>query len=36
MAESTHGGDLRTAQSRYGGTVLDFSTNLNPLGMPPR
>lgn len=36
MAEYTHGGDLLTAQSRYGGTVLDFSTNLNPLGMPPQ
>ena len=35
MAEYTHGGDLLTAQSRYGGPVLDFSTNLNPLGMPP-
>lgn len=36
MAEYTHGGDLLTAQSRYGGAVLDFSTNLNPLGMPPQ
>lgn len=35
MAEYTHGGDLLTARSRYGGAVLDFSTNLNPLGMPP-
>lgn len=34
MAEYTHGGDLLTARSRYGGAVLDFSTNLNPLGMP--
>ena len=33
--EYTHGGDLLTARSRYGGPVLDFSTNLNPLGMPP-
>lgn len=32
--EYTHGGDLLTARSRYGGPVLDFSTNLNPLGMP--
>lgn len=35
MLPYTHGGDLLTAQSRYGGAVLDFSTNLNPLGMPP-
>lgn len=35
MAEYAHGGDLLTARSRYGGVVLDFSTNLNPLGMPP-
>lgn len=35
MAEYTHGGDVLTARSRYGGAVLDFSTNLNPLGMPP-
>ena len=34
MAEYTHGGDVLTARSRYGGAVLDFSTNLNPLGMP--
>ena len=34
MAEYTHGGDLLTARSRYGGAVLDFSTNLNPLGIP--
>ena len=34
MAEYTHGGDVLTARSRYGGAVLDFSTNLNPLGIP--
>ena len=32
--EYTHGGDLVTARSRWGGPVLDFSTNLNPLGIP--
>ncbi len=35
MAEYTHGGDILTAQACCGGPVLDFSTNLNPLGMPP-
>ena len=34
MPHYTHGGDILTARSRYGGPVLDFSTNLNPLGMP--
>ncbi|MBM6925431.1 threonine-phosphate decarboxylase CobD [Pseudoflavonifractor phocaeensis] len=33
--EYVHGGDLFSAQAGYGGAVLDFSTNLNPLGMPP-
>ncbi len=30
-----HGGDVFTAQAVSGGPVLDFSANLNPLGMPP-
>lgn len=30
-----HGGDLISAQAHYTGTLLDFSVNLNPLGMPP-
>lgn len=34
MPSYTHGGDIRTAQIQYGGSVLDFSANLNPLGMP--
>lgn len=34
MPTYTHGGDLLTAQACYGGPVLDFSANLNPLGMP--
>lgn len=34
MPVYTHGGDIRTAQAAYGGEVLDFSANLNPLGMP--
>ncbi len=31
----THGGDVLTACTAYGGEVLDYSANLNPLGMPP-
>ena len=34
MPVYTHGGDIRTAQAAYSGEVLDFSANLNPLGMP--
>ena len=34
MKESTHGGDLVAARAVWGGEVLDFSANLNPLGMP--
>lgn len=29
-----HGGDILGYQLRYGGMPLDFSANLNPLGMP--
>ena len=36
MPQYTHGGDVLTAQARYGGPVLDCSANLNPLGMPPQ
>ena len=36
MPVYTHGGDILTAQAVYGGAVLDFSTNLNPLGLPPQ
>ncbi len=36
MPEYTHGGDLTGAETAYGGVVLDFSANLNPLGMPER
>lgn len=34
-----HGGDLVTAAERFGlppGSFLDYSANINPLGMPPR
>ena len=34
MPVYTHGGDVLTAQAAWRGEVLDFSTNLNPLGMP--
>ena len=36
MLPYTHGGDVLTAQARYGGPVLDCSANLNSLGMPPQ
>lgn len=34
MKESAHGGDLVSARVLWAGEVLDFSANLNPLGMP--
>ena len=34
MRGYAHGGDLVTARSRFPGEILDFSANLNPLGMP--
>ena len=34
VKEYTHGGDLVSAQAAWGGEVLDFSANLDPLGMP--
>lgn len=34
MKKYTHGGDLVSARSCYKGEILDFSANLNPLGMP--
>ena len=34
MPTYTHGGDILTAAQRYGAPVLDFSANLNPMGMP--
>ena len=35
MPSYTHGGDWYAAGQRFGGAVLDFSANLNPLVMPP-
>lgn len=34
MMSYGHGGDILTAEARFGGPVLDFSANLSPLGMP--
>ena len=34
LKEYTHGGDLTGARAVWKGEVLDFSANLNPLGMP--
>lgn len=35
MGEFWHGGDVITAEEIYGGGIVDFSANFNPLGMPP-
>jgi len=29
-----HGGDIYTASEKYNGEIIDFSANINPLGMP--
>lgn len=34
MKEYTHGGDIVGARAIWKGKLLDFSANLNPLGMP--
>lgn len=34
MKEYTHGGDIVGARAIWKGELLDFSANLNPLGMP--
>jgi threonine-phosphate decarboxylase len=35
MYEYVHGGDLYTAQKKVGNKkILDFSVNINPLGIP--
>ena len=34
MKAYTHGGDILTAQTGFQGEIVDFSANLNPLGMP--
>ncbi len=35
MVKLVHGGDIYSAKQRIEGDVLDFSANINPLGMPP-
>lgn len=36
MVQLTHGGDIYSARERNGNLpVLDFSANINPLGLPP-
>ena len=35
MTQSFHGGDILTYEERYGRPPLDFSANVNPLGMAP-
>jgi len=30
-----HGGDLITYKEKYNGNIIDFSSNINPLGPPP-
>lgn len=34
MIQFTHGGDIETGREYYSGEILDFSANINPLGMP--
>ena len=39
LLKSAHGGNIREAAALLGiapGELLDFSANINPLGMPPR
>ena len=34
MTNHIHGGDIITAKQQFSGDILDFSANINPLGMP--
>ena len=34
MTNHIHGGDILTARQQFDGEILDFSANINPLGMP--
>ena len=34
MVKLVHGGDIYSAKERIQGTILDFSANINPLGLP--
>ena len=35
MRQARHGGDIYAYQEQFGHVPLDFSANINPLGMPP-
>ena len=34
MIKLTHGGDIYSAKERMEGEIIDFSANINPLGLP--
>ena len=34
MRKAVHGGDIYTAREEFSGRIVDFSANINPLGMP--
>ena len=34
MVKLVHGGDIYSARERIEGEIIDFSANLNPLGLP--
>ena len=34
MIKPIHGGDIYTAKQEYAGRIVDFSANINPLGIP--
>lgn len=36
MTQPVHGGDIYTAREHYTGRIVDFSANINPLGIPER
>ena len=34
MIKMVHGGDIYSAKERIEGEIIDFSANINPLGLP--
>ena len=34
MIKLVHGGDIYSAKERIEGEIIDFSANINPLGLP--